>query len=108
MLRREAFFEEQLCRAAFDKMLTFSVQIIGDKEAERTTVYMSSKFQNYKALENIIKLPIKFIHVVRNPYDIIATKGLRSKGLRRKPNDLNEDKEVSNFFSLQLLHILFC
>jgi hypothetical protein len=54
------------------------LRVIGDKSGGLTTHgYRDSPMKfitAYKELSQIVKMPIKFIHVVRNPYDIIATK----------------------------------
>lgn len=64
------------------------IQVIGDKSGgATTTVYTSSplKFEEY--LNNLKKttgIPVKVLHVVRNPYDMIATDALYSEGKRRR------------------------
>lgn len=54
------------------------LKVIGDKSGGLTThAYYSSpdKFISaYHLLSDVVKVPIKFLHVVRNPYDIISTK----------------------------------
>lgn len=54
------------------------LKVIGDKSGGLTTHgYRDSPthfISAYKELANIVQVPIKFLHVVRNPYDIIATK----------------------------------
>ncbi len=53
------------------------LEVIGDKRAGGTCeAYLSDPEafeQNYKELLKMIQLPIRVVHVVRNPYDLIAT-----------------------------------
>ena len=63
------------------------VQVIGDKNGGKTTALFMSKPSNWEQvffkLKSIVNIPIKVIHVIRNPYDNIATSAIyRSKGLK--------------------------
>ena len=54
------------------------LKVIGDKSGGLTThAYHSSPpsfVSAYRLLSGMVKVPVKFLHVVRNPYDIISTK----------------------------------
>lgn len=62
-----------LWQGGFDQF----IEVIGDKGAGRiTTDYLKDKFKiikNFLSLERSIGIPIRIIHVVRNPFDMIAT-----------------------------------
>lgn len=54
------------------------IEVIGDKSGGMTTLFYRANrtnfMHNYKKLKKMISVPIKIIHAVRNPYDIISTK----------------------------------
>ncbi len=50
-----------------------NLKIIGDKRGEKTSQRLRDNLQVFQDLENQVKVPIKFIHVVRNPFDNIST-----------------------------------
>lgn len=60
------------------------LSVIGDKQAGRTTMFYASfrsQFEKkYRLLMDVVKVPIYVIHVVRNPFDIIATRLTFSDG----------------------------
>ena len=59
--------------------------MIGDKKGGRTSLLISKDPSSIKQLEEIAKkvgVPMKFIHIVRNPFDNIATMVLRGAGER--------------------------
>ena len=71
------------------------IQIIGDKSGGGATVaYLRNKTEfimHYKQLKALLPVPIKVIHVIRNPYDNIATEilyqlGIRELGYGNAPN----------------------
>ena len=61
------------------------LSVIGDKQAGRTTMFYAtfpSQFEKkYHLLVDVVKVPIYVIHVVRNPFDIIATRLTFSEGV---------------------------
>ena len=54
-----------------------SVQVIGDKDGGKTAAMFLRNPQNwdqvYSKIKSTVDIPIKVIHVIRNPYDNIAT-----------------------------------
>jgi len=62
----------------FQGQITDRVKVIGDKKGGGTTSILASKPELLKKFESDIDLPIKFIYVVRNPFDNIATMAFRS------------------------------
>ena len=59
--------------------------MIGDKKGGRTSLLINRDPSSIKQLKEITKnseVPMKFIHIVGNPFDIIATMVLRGAGER--------------------------
>lgn len=70
-------------------------QVIGDKKGGKTTNQLK-KLINVKALEEIkqvVEIPMKFLHVVRNPYDNIAT--MLVKALNKR-DETDSGKKVTS------------
>ena len=55
-----------------------SIQVIGDKMGGRTSVMVKDSPELLQQLGRVINETIKFIHVIRNPYDVITTMTRRS------------------------------
>lgn len=53
------------------------LQILGDKKGNGTTRLLRAHPEIIELLERELPVPCQFIHVIRNPYDNIATKSLR-------------------------------
>ena len=59
--------------------------MIGDKKGARTSLLINRDPSSIKQLKEIAKnlgVPMKFIHIVGNPFDNIATMVLRGAGER--------------------------
>lgn len=50
-----------------------SIRVIGDKEAAMSAVRLSRDGSLISRLKEAVGVPVKVIHVVRNPFDNIAT-----------------------------------
>jgi len=55
------------------------LQVIGDKSGGWTTRMLERKPKLLRKILNRSRLPVKWIHVVRNPYDMLATSTKRAK-----------------------------
>jgi hypothetical protein len=55
------------------------LRVIGDKKGDGTVLFLSRKPELLHRLRRTVNTKIKFIHVVRNPYDNIATISVRNK-----------------------------
>lgn len=86
-----------LWQGRFDKY----VEAIGDKSGDVTTrAYMANKtdfMQNFDLLKKRLKIPLRVIHAVRNPYDMIATSAViqnsdvdKFRNLKRKYDDASD------------------
>lgn len=64
------------------------IKVIGDKKSTSTSRSLSNKRSNerFLAMKDVLNVPVKFIHLIRNPFDNIATMVLRAahSGLRMK------------------------
>ena len=53
------------------------IEVIGDKSGGRTTMeYIKDKsgfLRNYQKLKKLVSIPVRMIHVMRNPFDMVAT-----------------------------------
>ncbi|XP_078372210.1 uncharacterized protein LOC144655903 [Oculina patagonica] len=62
------------------------IKVIGDKKAGHTAwelMMNSSRMGLFEEIRQVVQLPMKFIHVIKNPFDNIATMMLRNTaGLR--------------------------
>lgn len=50
-----------------------TLRVLGDKKAGATVLRLMAKPQLLQSLKRTIGKPIRFVHVIRNPYDNIAT-----------------------------------
>lgn len=76
---------------------------MGDKKGGRTSELLSQDPSRIKDIEEIIKTvgaPVKFIHIVRNPFDNIATMLLRTTGgrdsVRKEGVKVNKSQILEN------------
>lgn len=53
------------------------LQVIGDKKGGKSTLRLGDNPQLFTKLCSLTKIPVKIIHVIRNPYDNISTMCLR-------------------------------
>lgn len=63
--------------------VTFS-KVIGDKKGGVTSYLLidPSKMSILEEINQVVQVPMKFIHITRNPFDNIATMMLRRLGAR--------------------------
>ena len=54
-----------------------TLRVIGDKKGGRIAWIFAAQPEQYERLKKFVRLPIKFIHVIRNPYDNITTMARR-------------------------------
>lgn len=70
--------------------------VIGDKHGQFTARTLAENPELLKKLQDVVKVPVKFIHVVRNPFDNIATMALRKA--KRDNESLNVQETVDLYF----------
>jgi hypothetical protein len=61
------------------------LRVIGDKKGGTSTMRLGKKFGLLDRLRAIVPVPIKFVHVMRNPFDNIAT---QARYMRRSAADM--------------------
>ena len=62
------------------------LKLVGDKKGGRSSKFFTKKPEIFDTIEVSMGLPIKYIHVIRNPYDMIST--LYRKTLDPKTDNL--------------------
>ena len=63
---------------------------MGDKKGGGTTMELTEKPHKFDILEELneaVGIPLKFLHVIRNPFDVISTWVLRLYNARLKVSD---------------------
>lgn len=89
----------------FISLFWYFTQVIGDKKGTTTSRTLRNP-QNLKLLEEIettLETQLKFIHVMRNPFDNIATKLLRNLDARDMARDKQNFKVRLKLYSNILL-----
>lgn len=85
------------------------IKVIGDKQAGKTSEFLSTAIDILKEIRQTLQVPLRFIHIVRNPFDNIATMTLRETGTREavieegtQINNTAQDleKSVNRYFKL--------
>ena len=75
------------------------IRLIGDKKGAKTTNRLMRNFDLLDKLEELLNVPVKMIHVVRNPLDNIATILLRD---RERGDEYTEEllkRRIDYFFA---------
>lgn len=81
------------------------LKVIGDKKGDGSVLQFSENPQIFKTLYQKIEKPIKFIHVIRNPYDNIST--ICNKSLYPIHVINNLEASIDYYFELcQLVEII--
>ena len=75
-----------------------NLKIIGDKKAALSTIKLGQNLQLLKQINATVKVPIKFVHVYRNPYDNITT--MFKKKDRKKTELLDFEGTINYYFEL--------
>lgn len=56
-----------------------TIKVIGDKKGGRSAEMLSRKSAIFDMVEASFGMPVKYVHVMRNPYDMISTLYLKTK-----------------------------
>ena len=75
-----------------------NLQIIGDKKAALSTIKLGQNSQLLQQIRQTLQLPIKFVHVYRNPYDNITT--MFKKKDRKSTKLLDFEGTIDYYFEL--------
>ncbi|MGB3639965.1 MAG: sulfotransferase [Rivularia sp. (in: cyanobacteria)] len=71
------------------------LKVIGDKQGEGTVLRIAKSYRHISRLQKILNVKIKFIHVVRNPYDNISTISRKTPKLK-----FDLDNSINHYFYL--------
>lgn len=77
------------------------LKIIGDKSSGYSTITLFKNPMLLNKLENTIGLKVKLIHIIRNPYDNIATRA-RGKNINLQNPDSDDIKKAISFYFNQV------
>jgi hypothetical protein len=61
--------------------------VIGHKSSTRRMMELAQDLDKFRAFEEFVGVPLKFVHLVRNPYDMVNARW-QQKEFRRKKADL--------------------
>ncbi len=78
------------------------LHIVGDKLGGRTSIMLYENPDLLQLIESRLQLPLKYIHVIRNPFDIITTMTRRSfekLNKEREPGNLELLSFIKNYFN---------
>lgn len=75
--------------------------MIGDKKGGRTTQLLELNKETLLNISRTVKLPIKMIHMVRNPFDNIATMVLRKLKIKTSREELMKNPVNSSVYWLE-------
>ena len=78
-----------------------TIAVIGDKKAEASTFRLDAIPGLLERVRRIVRVPVRFIHVVRNPFDNIATIAVRATESRgRAPGPPDLEAAADRYFRL--------
>lgn len=76
-------------------VLKKEILVMGDKTGHRTVTVLDKSPQNLGMMKDIVGVPIKWIHVVRNPFDNLATWArLNYKNLIKNGQDATKHEQL--------------
>lgn len=77
------------------------LKVIGDKRGANSARRFQRKPEILEKLKQTVGMPIKMIHVIRNPFDNISTMAYRNNGSdKAKVTKAVLQEEIANYFSL--------
>lgn len=62
------------------------LKVIGDKKGGKSTLQLGEDFSLFMKLKDIVGIPVKILHVMRNPLDNITTMIIRNLPENKKPD----------------------
>jgi hypothetical protein len=83
------------------------LKIVGDKKADWTALHLLKHPGRLELLQDVVEVPIKFIHTVRNPFDNCSTIMLRkgaNKNYTLSTGDGNMQGGVISFYFDQIVN----
>jgi hypothetical protein len=74
------------------------IKVIGDRKAGVTAQHLSERLELLDHIRHAIRLPLRFVSVVRNPFDTLTTIMRYSRRLSNETPTGHLEREVSLFF----------
>jgi len=62
------------------------LKVIGDKKGGKSTLQLGEDFSLFTRLQKIVRIPVKVLHVIRNPFDNITTMIIRNLPEKKIPD----------------------
>ena len=75
-----------------------NLKVIGDKQGSKTTLRFGDNFSICQRLKILVKVPVKAIHVIRDPLDNISTMILRNISEDKKPKSEDFRDKIDLYF----------
>src|SRR4030042_2539571 len=75
-----------------------NLKVIGDKQGSKTTLRFGDNFSICQRLKILVKVPVKAIHVIRDPLDNISTMILRNIPEDKKPKSEDFRDKIDLYF----------
>jgi hypothetical protein len=74
------------------------LKVIGDKKGGKSTLQLGEDFSLFVRLQKIVRIPVKVLHVVRNPLDNITTMIIRNLPDKKNPDREDFLDKIDLFF----------
>ncbi|MBN1952904.1 MAG: sulfotransferase [Bacteroidales bacterium] len=74
------------------------LKIVGDKKAGKTSARLTQQPDLINTFQQVCKTPVKCLHIVRNPFDMIATQTIRGRKSSGISGEWDIEKSTSFFF----------
>jgi hypothetical protein len=71
------------------------ITVVGDKTGHRTIEHLISNPEDLEVFKKVVSWPIKWIHVVRNPYDNITTWTKKNLEARKGKSELSTEFNIA-------------
>lgn len=75
------------------------LRVIGDKKGSRTTLLLNERFNLIEKLKEEMPVPVRIIHVVRNPFDNIVTRARKGNDVQREITPVGIRNNISRHFA---------
>ncbi|KAL9979604.1 hypothetical protein ACROYT_G017287 [Oculina patagonica] len=89
-------------------------KVIGDTSGGETSKKLSQSRGSFEVLEeiqNVVRIPVKFVHIITNPFDVIASSLIKQSDSYNKIDDLyflGENKNTIHYVFFTFVHCLAC
>ncbi len=77
------------------------ILVIGDKKGSQSVAFFSKKTERFDMLTTSFDVPVKYVHVIRNPYDIISTLHLKTGNGDSEKKKRHIDRIMSKIYNVE-------